>query len=63
MRGNSPPLSERVPSQTQSVEAAEEKDALAADFMPVEDLGRRQRARDAEAAERENKVRLSLGDC
>jgi len=45
------------------VEAAEEKDALAADFMPVEDLGRRQRARDAEAAERENKVRLSLGDC
>lgn len=30
---------------------------MAADFMPVEDMGRRQRTRDAEAAaERENKV-------
>lgn len=39
------------------MEAGEEEAAMAADFMPVEDMGRRQRTRDAEAAaERENKV-------
>lgn len=44
------------------MEAGEEDAALATDFMPVEDLGRRQRARDAEAAaEREHKVRRAWG--